>query len=251
MGSLAEVKPLDATSVESGDDVVVEGGSKPGWLQDYLERPITAAIRRLWDFTIEGMEGVPTEGPVLFTPNHLSFIDSAFVMALAPRRTLAVGKGEYMDSWKTKYTFPALGMVPIDRSGGQAAVDTLNKVAAWLRLGNAFLIYPEGTRSRDGYLHRGRTGAVRLALQTGAKIVPVGLIGTDKIQPIDTVKPNFRLPCTIRFGDPIDAVKRSGGQNNRRVLRSITDELMYEISELSEQIYSDTYGDEEPQSLSA
>ena len=155
-----------------------------------------------------------------------------------------------MDSWKTRYFFPAMGMVPIDRSGGEAAVETLNRVAAWLRMGHAFLIYPEGTRSRDGFLHRGRTGAVRLALQTGAKIVPVGLIGTDRIQPIDTVRPHFGLACTVRFGDPIDAVRRSGGEDNRRILRSLTDELMFEISELSEQDYSDTYGDEDPESLS-
>ncbi|MGI9607820.1 MAG: lysophospholipid acyltransferase family protein [Acidimicrobiales bacterium] len=240
----------DPTS-DTDDGISIEAGRAPGWLQDPLRKPITALVRRLWDFTIEGIENVPTEGPVLLTPNHLSFIDSPFVMALSPRRTLAVGKGEYMNSWKTKHVFPAFGMVPIDRSGGQAAVDTLNNVAGWLGAGEAFLIYPEGTRTRDGYLHRGRTGAVRLALRTGAPIVPVGLIGTDEIQPIDTVLPKFGAPCTVRFGEAIDVAARSGGQDNRRMLRSLTDELMYEISELSEQAYSDTYGDEEPEPLSA
>lgn len=246
--AIAQAEPVEVSSDDDEVDAIfIDHGRPPGWLQDYLRTPVAAAIRRMWDFTIEGVENIPSSGPILFTPNHLAFIDSPFVMALNGRRTLAVGKGEYMDSWKTKYTLPAMGMVPIDRSGGAAATETLNRVAGFLRGGNAFLIYPEGTRSRDGSLHRGRTGAVRLALRTGAKIVPVGLIGTDLIQPVDTVIPKFGRPCTIRFGEAIDVTARSGGQDNRRILRSLTDELMYEISELSEQIYSDTYGDEIPE----
>jgi 1-acyl-sn-glycerol-3-phosphate acyltransferase len=245
--AVAHVDPVEALAVDGVDEIVIHDGRPPGWLQGHLRAPVSAMIRRLWDFTIEGIENVPVEGPVLMTPNHLAFIDSPFVMGLNGRRTLAVGKGDYMDSWKTKFTLPAMGMVPIDRGGGEAAAITLNRVAGFLRAGNAFLIYPEGTRSRDGRLHRGRTGAVRLAMRTNATIVPVGLLGTDIIQPIDTVIPKFGLPCTIRFGEPIDVMARSGGQNNRRVLRSITDELMYEISELSEQVYSDTYGDEIPE----
>ena len=236
--------PMTDIAIDS-ELIIEDDGRAPGWMQDYVRKPLAFAIKKLWDFEIEGIENVPDEGPVLLTPNHLSFIDSLFVMGLSPRRTLAVGKGEYMDSFKTRFLFPALGMVPIDRSGGQAADVTLNKVAAFLRSGASFLIYPEGTRSRDGMLHRGRTGAVRLAMRTGAKIVPVGLIGTPAIQPIDTVRPNFGLPCIIRFGSAIDVEARSGGQTNRRVLRSLTDELMFEISELSEQQYVDTYGDEE------
>jgi len=245
--AVAHVDPVEALTVDGVDEIVIHDGRPPGWLQEHLQSPVSAMIRRLWEFTIEGIENVPAEGPVLLTPNHLAFIDSPFVMGLNGRRTLAVGKGDYMDSWKTKFTLPAMGMVPIDRGGGEAAAMTLNRVAGFLRAGNAFLIYPEGTRSRDGRLHRGRTGAVRLAMRTNATIVPVGLLGTDVIQPIDTIIPKFGLQCTIRFGEPIDVMARSGGQNNRRVLRSITDELMYEISELSEQVYSDTYGDEIPE----
>lgn len=245
--ALAHADPVHELTVDGVDELVIHDSRPPGWMQEHLRGPVVSVMRRLWDFTIEGIENVPDEGPTLFTPNHLAFIDSPFVMGLNGRRTLAVGKGEYMNSWKTKYTLPAFGMVPIDRSGGDAATETLNRVAGFLRAGNAFLIYPEGTRSRDGHLHRGRTGAVRLAMRTGAKIVPVGLIGTSEIQPIDTVMPKFGLSCTIRFGEPIDVLARSGGQNNRRILRSLTDELMYEISELSEQVYSDTYGDEIPE----
>ena len=237
--------PSDETTLL--DEISVEtDGRAPGWMQDWVRKPIGFAISRLWDFDIEGIEKVPQKGPVLLTPNHLSFIDSLFVMALSPRRTLAVGKGEYMDDFKTKYLFPALGMVPIDRAGGGVADVTLDRVAAFLQMGSAFLIYPEGTRSRDGRLHRGRTGAVRLALRTGAKIVPMGLIGTPNIQPIDTVMPKFGLPVTMRFGDPIDVTERLRGDPSRRFMRSLTDELMYEISELSEQQYVDTYGNEDP-----
>ena len=235
----------DLAAVDSAEEISIEHeGRPPGWLQDPVRKPLVSTVRKLWDFTIEGVENIPESGPLLLTPNHLSFIDSMFVMLLSTRRTLAVGKGEYMDDWKTKFLFPAMGMVPIDRGGGEAATTTLNNVAGWLQMGDAFLIYPEGTRTRDGLLHRGRTGAVRLALRTGAPIVPIGLIGTDKIQPVDSWKPDFGLQCTIRFGEPINVVKRSGGQDNRRVLRKLTDELMFEISELSEQVYSDTYGDE-------
>lgn len=234
-----------ASQADNDDEIeIVHDGRQPGWLQNPVRPALSGCVRRMWDFTIEGRENVPTKGPVLLTPNHLSFIDSMFVMCLAPRRTLAVGKGEYMDDWKTRHLFPALGMVPINRSGGDSTDTTLNNVAGWLRMGEAFLIYPEGTRTRDGYLHRGRTGAVRLALRSGAPIVPIGLVGTDLIQPVDSWKPDFGRSCTVRFGKPIDVVRRSKGQNNRRVLRAITDELMYEISELSGQEYKDTYGDE-------
>lgn len=241
---MTDFEPTESIDVD--DSTAESDGRDPGWMQDWVRKPIGSTLKRLWDFEIEGIENIPDEGPVLLTPNHLSFIDSLFVMALSPRRTLAVGKGEYMDSLKTKYLFPALGMVPIDRSGSGAADATLDRVAAILQSGAAFLIYPEGTRSRDGRLHRGRTGAVRLALRTGAKIVPVGLIGTPAIQPIDTVKPNLGLPVTMRFGAAIDLDARSRGESNRRVLRSLTDELMFEISELSGQPYIDTYGNEEP-----
>ena len=150
-----------ATETTLGDELQIEEASRPpGWLQDYVRKPLSYGINKLWDFEIEGIENVPSHGPVLLTPNHLSFIDSAFVMLLSPRRTLAVGKGEYMDSVKTRYLFPALGMVPIDRSGGAAADTTLNRVAEFLRSGASFLISPEGTRSRDGLLHRGRTAGL-------------------------------------------------------------------------------------------
>ncbi|MEZ5168071.1 MAG: lysophospholipid acyltransferase family protein [Acidimicrobiales bacterium] len=223
-----------------------------GWLQQPLNRVLTPLMRRAWDLEITGLHHIPTSGPALLTPNHLSFIDSVFVMSLMPRRTLAVGKADYMDSWKTRYFFPATGMIPLDRSGGAASQVALDAAAASLERGDLFLIYPEGTRTRDGYLHKGRTGAARLALRTGAPIIPIGLVGTDRIQPPDRVMPKLRERCEINIGAPIDVSHYRDEIDNRLVLRQITDEMMFEISELSGQTYVDVYsGDALPDDLHA
>ena len=208
-----------------------------------LARPV---MKALWSAKVEGIENVPTDGPALIAPNHISFIDSIFVLALMPRRTLAVGKAEYMDSWKTRYLFPAIGMIPLDRTGGSASEAALGQAAASLERGDLFLIYPEGTRSRDGYLHRGRTGVARLALRTGAPIVPVGIRGTDAIQPPGAVLPRPFRPCGLRFGSPIEVDRYRDREVSRATLRELTDEVMYEISLLSGQTYVDTYGNERP-----
>ncbi len=212
-----------------------------GWLQGPFKKVMQPLAHRLWDLQIEGLENVPAEGPALITPNHVAFIDSVFVSTIMPRRTLAVGKADYMDSWKTRYILPATGMIPIDRAGGSASQAALDAAAESLNRGDLFLIYPEGTRTRTGYLHKGRTGAARLALRTGAPIIPVGVRGTDKIQPIDTVKPVTGVPCEIRIGKPIDVSRYRDRQDDRRVLRQITDEVMFEVAELSGQTYVDVY----------
>lgn len=229
--------PAPASSTRSS-------GRPPGWLQvSPFGHFLQAAIKRLWDLTIEGAENVPTDGPVILAPNHLSFIDSPFMIASVPRRLLAIGKGEYMDDWHTRW-FPAAGMVPIDRSGGNASANTLNTAVKLISAGEALLIYPEGTRTRDGTLRRGRTGAVRMALSARCPIVPVGIVGTEIIQPIDQFMPQFRKPATLRFGAPLDIPKLANGRDDRRTLRNITDELMFEICELSGQIYTDSYAED-------
>ncbi len=221
-----------------------------GWLQQPFKRVMQPLAHRLWDLDIEGLENIPKSGPALITPNHVAFIDSVFITTIMPRRTLAVGKADYMDSWKTKYLFPATGMIPIDRAGGSASQAALDAAAISLDRGDLFLIYPEGTRTRDGYLHKGRTGAARLALRTGAPIIPVGLRGTDRIQPVDAVKPVTGVPCEIRIGRPIDVSRYRDRQDDRRVLRQITDEVMYEVAELSGQTYVDVYAtDPLPESI--
>ena len=137
----------------------------------------------LWNWEIEGLEHVPEDGGAIVAPNHLSVFDHFAVAAALPRRITYVGKAEYMDSWKTRYIFPALGMIPIDRGGGSAAERALDKAAQLLDSGELFGIYPEGTRSRDGRLHKGHTGAARLALRTGCPILPVGLQGPSRCSP--------------------------------------------------------------------
>ena len=137
-------------------------------------------------------------------------IDSFFLPVALPRQITFVGKAEYMDSWKTRRLFPALGMIPIDRSGGSASERALNTAARVLEHGGLFGIYPEGTRARDGRLHRGHTGPARLALRTRCPIVPVGILGTRDVQPPDAKLPRPFKPVQIRFGRPIDLSRYAG-----------------------------------------
>ncbi len=201
-------------------------------------------VHRLWDVTVEGAEHVPTDGPAIIAPNHLSFCDSVFVPAALPRRVWAIGKGEYMDDWKTKHLFPAMGMIPVDRSGGDAAQEALDTAARVLDGGHLFMIYPEGTRSRSGNLHKGRTGAARLALRCNAPIIPVGHTGTVEVQPPDTFMMSPRKPVTVRFGAPMRP-EDHGDPGDPRLLRVFTDAVMFQIGRLSEQDYVDTYAGKE------
>ncbi len=201
---------------------------------------IRRLTNRLWNFTIEGRENIPLDGPAVITPNHLSFCDSVFVPAALPRRVWAIGKGEYMDNWKTKHLFPALGMIPVDRSGGDAAQAALDTAAKVLKGGRLFMIYPEGTRSRSEFLHKGRTGAARLAIRCNAPIVPVGHEGTLEVQAPDKVTMTPRLPVVVRFGTPMWA-HEYGDPDDPRTLRAFTDAVMFEISQLSGQKYVDRY----------
>ena len=196
---------------------------------------------RLWDFDLEGFERLPVEGPAILCPNHVSFLDSAFLMLQVPRNISFVGKAEYMDSWKTKFLFPLMGMIPIDRGGGDKSQAALDTAEAVLRRGELFGIFPEGTRSRDGILHKGRTGAARLALKVGCPIYPVGMIGTREIQPPDARMPKLRKECTIKIGRPINVERYRNRSDVHLALRQITDELMYEIRELTGQDYRNVY----------
>jgi len=212
-----------------------------GKAQTRFRRVVRPVSKQLWHFDLEGFERLPAEGPAILCPNHVSFLDSAFLMLHVPRNISFVGKAEYMDSWKTKYIFPAMGMIPIDRSGGdksQAALDTAERV---LRRGEFFGIFPEGTRSRDGYLYKGRTGAARLALKVGCPIFPVGVLGTREIQPPDAKLPKLRKECTIKIGRPINVTRYRSRGDDHMVLRQITDELMFEIRELTGQEYRNVY----------
>jgi len=165
-----------------------------------------------------------------------------------PRRITFVGKAEYMDDWKTKYIFPAMGMIPIDRSGGNASERALNAAARVLERGELFGIYPEGTRSRDGVLHKGHTGPARLALRTGAPIIPVGMRGTRDIQPPEAKFPKPFKACSITFGTPVSP-ERYRDREHRLALRQMIDEVMFSIRELSGQEYIDTYATKKAEGL--
>ncbi|MFV0309094.1 MAG: lysophospholipid acyltransferase family protein, partial [Desertimonas sp.] len=177
-------------------------------------------------------------------PNHISFLDSMFLMMTLPRNISFVGKAEYMDSWKTKFIFPALGMIPIDRSGGAKSNAALEAAAGVLERGELFGIFPEGTRSRDGYLYKGRTGAARLAMETGAPIYPVGIVGTDLIQPPDAKAPKPFRSCSITIGRPVKPERYVGRSEPHLACRSMIDEVMFEIRELTGQEYRNRYANQ-------
>jgi 1-acyl-sn-glycerol-3-phosphate acyltransferase len=216
--------------------------------------PVARAIlvplfRAGWRIYLKGAEHLPGTGPAILCPNHTSVIDSFLLPSMLPRRITYVGKAEYMDDWKTKHLFPAMGMIPIDRSGGDASKRALDAAAGVLERGELFGIYPEGTRSRDGKLHKGHTGPARLALRTGAPLVPVGMVGTRDIQPPGAKAPRPFRPCEIRIGLPLDVARYRDRADDRLLLRQITDELMYEIRELSGQEYVDEYATRTSESL--
>ena len=212
-----------------------------GQLYTVARAVLNPVFRAGWRLHAVGVENVPTDGPAILCPNHTSVIDSFFLPAVLPRRITFVGKAEYLDDWKTRHLFPALGMIPIDRSGGDASTRALDTAARILDAGELFGIYPEGTRSRDGRLHRGHTGPARLALRTGAPIVPVGLIGTRDIQPPDTPLPRPFRPAEVRFGRPVDPARYRDRGDDRLVLRQIIDEVMFEIRAMTGQEYVDRY----------
>ncbi len=209
--------------------------------QTRVRRLIGPLATRLWTINREGYERLPVDGPAILCPNHISFLDSAFLMLTVPRNISFVGKAEYMDSWKTKFIFPAMGMIPIDRSGGSKSQAALDAAMTVLNRGELFGIFPEGTRSRDGDLYKGRTGAARLAMTIGCPIFPVGIVGTDHIQPVDAKLPKLGKECTITIGRPIRPERYRGRGPEHLAWRSMTDEVMYEIREMTGQPYHNVY----------
>lgn len=157
------------------------------------------------------------------------------------RDLIYVGKSEYLDDWKTRWLLPALGMIPIDRRGGDHATAALDTARDVLMAGGLFGIYPEGTRSRSGKLHKGHTGAARLAIETGAPIIPVGLIGTAEVQPPDATLPKFFRKVSIRFGTPIRVERYCHRVGDRALYRELTDEIMFEIQALTGLVYVHSY----------
>jgi 1-acyl-sn-glycerol-3-phosphate acyltransferase len=188
---------------------------------------------------------VPDEGPAILASNHLSYADRLFMPLTLARRVTFVAKAEYFNGrgikgWLQKSFFSGSGQVPIDRTSGSAAEGALLSAKRTLAKGELFGIYPEGTRSHDGKLYRGKTGVARLALETGVPVIPVAVIGTDVVAPPGKKFGSFTRPV-VRFGKPLDFSRYEGLENDRYILRSITDEIMYEIMQLSGQEYVDMY----------
>jgi 1-acyl-sn-glycerol-3-phosphate acyltransferase len=211
------------------------------WLLKWIL--IGPLVRVLYRPRISGLEHVPARGAAIIAPNHLSFCDSVFVPLLAPQQVHYVAKAEYFTGTGLKgrlmaWFFTGAGAVPVDRSGGRASVAAID---TGLREGKLFGIYPEGTRSPDGRLHRGRTGVARLALASGVPVIPVGLIGTDRVQPNGRTGWRLGPRPEVRFGPPLDFSRYEGLGDDRYVLRAVTDEIVSAILDLSGQEYVDMY----------
>ena len=202
---------------------------------------LSVILRVVWRPTIEGLENLPRRGPVILASNHRSFIDSLVIPLAAPAalRVTFLAKAEYFTGGgllglPRRLFFKATGAIPVERDEANQAKASLETALEVLGRGWAFGLYPEGTRSRDGRLYRGRPGVAWLALESGAPIVPVGLLGTDRVQPVGAKWPRF-APVVVRFGRPISAESYAGVRPVARARRDLTDDVMDAIAELSEQ----------------
>ncbi len=202
-------------------------------------------MRVLFRPRVEGADGIPQTGPVILAGNHVTFVDSMFLSLVVKRPVFFIGKDEYVTGRGVKgrlmaWFFTTVGMIPVDRDGGRGGVAALMTGKRVLDEGKVFGIYPEGTRSPDGRLYRGRTGIARLALMTGAPVIPFAMIGTDRVQPGGSGLPRISQ-VTVRFGQPLEFARYEGMDRDRYVLRAVTDEVMSHVMRLSGQEYVDVY----------
>lgn len=207
-----------------------------------IARLLTVPARRgLVRLHVENPENLPTEGPAIVVANHVSFFDSVLLMFSLPRPVSVLGKAEYTDKWITKWLFCGAGMIPIRRENPADLARAFEQIGEVLDRDEVIGIFPEGTRSRDGLLHRGHCGAAHLALTTGAPLVPVGIIGTDRILPTGSrlLRP-FRH-ATISVGRPILVADAGFTKSTSRSRREVTDQLMGEIRRRCRQDYVDDY----------
>jgi 1-acyl-sn-glycerol-3-phosphate acyltransferase len=193
--------------------------------------------------TVEGRENIPLRGGAVLASNHLSVADEYMMGAMIDRHIAFWAKAEYftgtgLKGWALRTLMQGLGAIEVDRAGGRAALQALDAAIPALRAGDLVGVYPEGTRSPDGRLYRGRTGVARLALLAGVPVIPVGVLGTEKVQPIGTWVPRLGARVTIRFGKPLDFTGRTMDSSS---LRAVTDEVMAEIQVLTGQEYVNRY----------
>ena len=209
----------------------VEGAGRLAW----VGRLGTLPLRRGWlRVRHEGRDNVPSEGGVLLAANHLAFVDSPLVMYSLPRPVVFLGKSDYLDNAVAGRVFPAMGMLPLDRSGRKARV-TFDRTQEILAEGGIVGVHPEGTRSRDGLLGPGHRGVAQLALRADVPVVPVGLIGTDRVQPLGRKIPRFRGEVIVRYGAPIGLGRWASARRSARSRAELTEEIMQSIAALTGQ----------------
>ncbi len=188
-----------------------------------------------------GLENIPAEGPFIVAANHLSFVDSLFMPLLCPRDVVFLGKADYFESWRTRWFFQSAGVIPVRREGGSSSEAAMLAGIRALREGQVVGIYPEGTRSPDGRLYRGKTGVARMAIEAQVPVVPVAILGTPDVMPLDSKMPHLSGQVTVEFGKPLSFERYYDRPRDRFVLRSVTDEIMYEIMMMTGQEYVDEY----------
>ncbi len=211
----------------------------------FVVGPVVNTAFRPW---VKGLDNIPQQGAAILASNHLSFSDSVFIPVVVPRQVRFLAKNDY---WKgrgisgmwSRWFFDITGQIPMDRSGGRASADSLDAGLQALRDGHLLGIYPEGTRSPDGRLHRGKLGVAKLALRAQVPVIPIALIGTDKVQPIDKMVPRVRRVGMI-IGEPMSFDSYYANAEDRFAQRAVTDEIMSQIMRLSGQEYVDTYASE-------
>jgi 1-acyl-sn-glycerol-3-phosphate acyltransferase len=216
-------------------------------LYEVTHAVVPPLARAVWRPTVEGKDNVPPTGPVIVASNHVSFADSLVIPIVAPRKVVFMAKQDYFTGRGPKGAlqrawFTGMGMVPVDRDDTRAALASLDIALEVLGRGEAFGIYPEGTRSRDGRLYRGRTGVAHLALTSGAPVVPVGLVGTQDLQPVGRRLPRL-ADVTVRFGEPLTFQSRYDGVPSGRARREVTDLVMNAIQKLSGQQFAGVYNE--------
>jgi 1-acyl-sn-glycerol-3-phosphate acyltransferase len=212
------------------------------WSKFVLLGPL---LRLVFRPSVEGVEHVPAHGGAILASNHLAVADSFFLPLLVPRRITFLAKREYFTQpgpvgWLKKLFFTGVGQVPIDRASGSAAQAAMDTAVRLLREEKLLGIYPEGTRSPDGRLYKGKTGVARMCLEAGVPVIPVAMIGTDRVNPIGSRMWRPRK-VHIRIGEPLDFSRYAGMAGDRFIERSMTDEIMYALMELTGQTYVDMY----------
>lgn len=221
-------------------------------LKNFFLGPVLKVLFRPWT---KGLDNLPVDGPAVLASNHLSFSDSIFMPLMVPRPVVFLAKSDYftgrgIKGRLTAAFFRLTNQLPMDRSGGAASANSLSTGVEVLKAGGLLGIYPEGTRSPDGRLYRGKVGVAKLVLTANVPVIPVAMIGTDKVQPIGRRIPSIRR-LGIIFGEPMDFSRYQGMADDRFVQRSVTDEIMYELMRISGQEYVDSYASTVKEKLAA